>query len=898
MKFCKWRSSLLLLFSINCISLSAANKIDIKLKEQLQQSSLQKTSASSRTFAIVVQTKNDHTSFLHEYGLIGSQAGPYTTMMATAEQINKLVQHPEVAYLCGEHPLNLYNDIADRLIGGFAAAQAGYTGEEIIIGIVDTGIDVKHPAFLDAQGRTRILYYWDQELSGGHLDEFAPYGAVWTKADIDAGLCTSLDINGHGTHVAGCAAQYIHGTGSESRYNGSCTANLIVVKSSLNSIAVIEGISFIKEKAAQIGKPVVINLSLGSQDGPHDGTDLSTAMIDWLAGPQTVIVRSAGNDGDKQIHDMVAADSDGESMPFVIQPGLSQLEIECWYSGNRAVQFEMELPNGQKTAALQPGASQRMTFGNGAVIEISNAPDGAEYFNGDNLLTISATGEIPLGSWKLHFKCTLPATVHAWATEVLPHDTFHFVETDNHYTLANDACGHNVIVIGAAVSRDEFITQDEYGNPSSLRYPTSVGMIAPFSAGGPTRDGRQKPDLAMPGVYIVAAYSDDYAALSHLSDQQWLAETPFYPVYGVSRSRGGGGTSAASGIASGAIAQFLHWLKRLSGDRSINYVPNGMHYIGRYARPIVTFLDNPSKRNLTPAWDYREGWGYLDLRGLTETISLISCAQQDSNHIMVEFAASPSFVITPADFKMQGASRGQVTSLHLQNQKYLLTVTPPLKEGYRDTLAFAPVGHRDEAILAPITKRGTIVDLKVVPLPMVWRAENSPYFIHDEPQFLNSLKIEPGTVCKFISPDTTAGLLVNGRFEARGTAEQPIIFEPSNNFPNGWEGITIISEDSAIFSYCEIKKARDAIYAFGSQIKVHHCMIAHSLENGLVVIGGTPSIEHTIVWDSKGLGIENAGIWLEETTGNIKLQNLTLVGNKKYGVVAATPGPRRCGCAR
>ena len=87
----------------------------------------------------------------------------------------------------------------------------GLTGKNIIIGIIDTGIDIQNPLFQNAVGQTRILAAWDQSVPGGEqTGEFPGYGTVYTGDEINEairnGTSVLQDENGHGTFLAGIAA--------------------------------------------------------------------------------------------------------------------------------------------------------------------------------------------------------------------------------------------------------------------------------------------------------------------------------------------------------------------------------------------------------------------------------------------------------------------------------------------------------------------------------------------------------------------------------------------------------------------------------------------------------------------------------------------------------------------
>jgi subtilisin family serine protease len=150
-----------------------------------------------------------------------------------------------------------------------AGGQIGQgTGKGVVIGIVDSGIDVTHPDFISANGTTRILKLWDQEqFVAGQMPAGYSYGREWDAAAINAHLAsqpdvqfTSADHEGHGTAVAGICA----GNGRAAparRYVGVArSADLIVVKiesrrgAFASSDNVVDAVKYVFDGAQALGR--------------------------------------------------------------------------------------------------------------------------------------------------------------------------------------------------------------------------------------------------------------------------------------------------------------------------------------------------------------------------------------------------------------------------------------------------------------------------------------------------------------------------------------------------------------------------------------------------------------------------------------------------------------------
>ena len=182
----------------------------------------------------------------------------------------------------------------------------GLSGEGVLVGFIDTGIDYTHPAFKDEAGNTRIDYIYDLSANG----------VVYTKQDINNALASDdplqivpeQDFAGHGTHVAGIACG--GGNIPESRKGVAFNSSIAMVKTTrygnLNyalSTQLMRGIKFLVDKATQDVKPLVINISMSTNDGAHNGTSLLEQYIQVVSTLERVtIIVATGNEGDAGHH--------------------------------------------------------------------------------------------------------------------------------------------------------------------------------------------------------------------------------------------------------------------------------------------------------------------------------------------------------------------------------------------------------------------------------------------------------------------------------------------------------------------------------------------------------------------------------------------------------------------
>lgn len=160
-----------------------------------------------------------------------------------------------------------------------------YTGKGVVVGFCDTGFDPNHVNFLDADGRTRVrrLVYYDEPHGIRRVLDTPEEIAAWTTDNRD---------EYHGTHVAGILTGSYNGNG----YGGMAPdAEIVATTSQLYDAGILSACEDIIEYAKLVGKPAVINLSLGSYNGPHDGTSLFCRYMELL-GREAIVFMATGNE--------------------------------------------------------------------------------------------------------------------------------------------------------------------------------------------------------------------------------------------------------------------------------------------------------------------------------------------------------------------------------------------------------------------------------------------------------------------------------------------------------------------------------------------------------------------------------------------------------------------------
>ncbi len=510
---------------------------------------------------------------------LGIQAGPARGSIRTAwvprSRLADLAGIPGVEQVGGSHVLQPLMDSVrsathvDELWQGPPPvySPSGYTGQNVVLGIVDTGIDVNHSDFRRPDGTTRVLCLWDQTALTGPAPAPYTYGREYTADDINAGRCQAYDTNGHGTHVAGVAAGNGQATGNgypAYRYVGMAPqADLIVVKANatgapVTDVQVLDAVDYIFQQAG--ARPAVVLLAYGKQSGPHDGTDPLDVGIDERSGPGRIVVAAAGNEGLSRIHaEASAAPNQTARVSFTVPNYtlyyMEVVRIEGWFNAGTDYSITVTTPSGEVAGPIRPGQQIR-AYTDAGVVDLLYMDGGS----GPDEFYLSAApdpaGAIPLGigEWKIDARDMTGAggATDYWLT---------------YYSMAGgtpgmtqgqsiEKCIASPATAGRAVGVSAYTTKkywtDVNGGPKY--YISAVlDQLADFSSHGPRRDGVVKPDITASGYGVAAARS----ANASVSSSYVVEDGVHRMLYG---------TSVAAAAVAGAVAILLEEEPALDPD--------------------------------------------------------------------------------------------------------------------------------------------------------------------------------------------------------------------------------------------------------------------------------------------------------------------------------------------
>lgn len=516
--------------------------------------------------------------------IVGTVAGDVITATMPMSLLPELLALEGVERVSAAAPVekalnvSAYEMDADELWKGIPPSYptGSLTGRNVIVGIVDTGVDPRVSDFKTTANKTRFRSIWDQLWSGMPPTGYA-YGVEYSAAQIDAGSITDYhDYDSHGTHIAGIAAGNGLSTGNGQaayRYVGIAPqSNIIAVKAYMLESQIVDAVNYVFQKAA--GTPAVVNLSLSVNWGGHDGTYAFDRALSALTGPGKIITAAAGNKGLENGHaryDLAAGASTDATINIpTYTPSLSQHEMfafEGWHDATAAFDIKLITPTGITSATIAPGTESGYVVTADGTISIKNAMVtnalGAKQIVVYVSYGTTGTPRPTSGTWKINIKRrsgTTSGTSHWWlvqsilGTTTLPAFTGAGIDTAS--TVTSPATADSVISTGAYTTKVQWSNLS--GSTSKYPYSPPLYRLSDFTSRGPRRDGVQRPDLMAPGYGVMSSKSTDGNISSVFTDLDG--------VHFMNK-----GTSVANAHTTGAIALLLEQYPTLtpSGVRSI-----------------------------------------------------------------------------------------------------------------------------------------------------------------------------------------------------------------------------------------------------------------------------------------------------------------------------------------
>ncbi len=543
-----------LIIAIFCsVSVTARNKINFNGPNQLVdiEENLRSRSGECSPLIEAVVTMNqgwsDENFDKFDARIILNAMSDMLLIEIPADRIRDFSELPEVNYVEFGNEYHLMMDFG-RPGSNVTQIQAGfdlngldvsYTGNGVVTGLMDNGIDPNHINFINEDGSLRVKRAYDFNLGKSAV----------TEREIKR-FTTDDAKESHGTHVAGIMAgsynregDYVYMTspigGSPVSVNGNVPyygvaigSDIVMSGGVLTDGNIMKGVQNVIDYANTIGLPAVVNLSLGSNDGPHDS---STSLNRFLSekGKEAIICLAAGNEGDsKMFVGKKFTQDDVELKTFILNNVSSGVDI--WTNGPDPVEVSVLMvrrTNQRATAvATVSSAGQSVTAGDLFTANMSGTcrlRSEVNSLNNRYHVAMSGTFEPKTAGSSYNVAVSVKGKVGQEVfvygygdeyTSFTSNAVSGYTDGTTDGTISDLACSDNVVVVGSYNTRTSWPV---FAGRYSYKSEFVVGEMSPFSSFGTSYSGIELPTISAPGAAIISSFN---RYETNTKDASWINE--------------------------------------------------------------------------------------------------------------------------------------------------------------------------------------------------------------------------------------------------------------------------------------------------------------------------------------------------------------------------------------
>ena len=534
------------------------------------------------------------------------------------QNIESLAALPQVKQIAASQSTKPLNDqsasvvFADKVWTTPTATLPGLTGKDVIVGVADIGLDFMHPTFRTADGqqlRIKAVWDWLDFTEGGTMvnDKWL-WGKQYIGEEQIMQKMHSADayLNEHGTHTAATAAgSGFNGTGI-APYSGIapevdlCMVSMVVStnfqivpedkKYLYTNASELVAFAYIFDYAESIGKPCVINYSMGSPEDLYLNK-IANDAISKLVGPGRIICAGVGNEADNgnYIFKGLGVEKkgaflfgNGTSNPYLLS-STEYPEVNLTFYPEKEEKIEwkydpsrLQKPDGKEDAEYNDTLH---IDGREICLSLYSYPSWVDEKRIVTDLVITTTDADVIGT-ALPVALTLTGASNEIEAFAQKYNSFRkdardatLCDFDNTHCINVPAACDDVIGVGSVSYREKFLNYK--GEKVACVEDHTGGVRTTFSSIGPNKRGAIKPEVMAPGQNVISAMNSYfYEALPETDPLQDLVVDKFesngrtYGWLGIS------GTSQATPVVTGVVALWLQENPTLTPDQVREVIMN------------------------------------------------------------------------------------------------------------------------------------------------------------------------------------------------------------------------------------------------------------------------------------------------------------------------------------